>query len=182
MANFTFIDEKLNGLTRIIPQYFEDARGCFIKDFHKDIFEQHNIPTNFCEETEIVSPRNVIRGIHFQKTYPQGKLIRITQGEAYLAAVDLQPDSETFGKWKSVFLSAQNKNELWVPEGFGVGSMTLEEPTTIQIKYTYKYIEEYSAGIKWNDEALNIDWPNVSKYVISEKDDKLPAFREYIRK
>lgn len=81
MANFTFIDEKLNGLTRIIPQYFEDARGCFIKDFHKDIFEQHNIPTNFCEETEIVSPRNVIRGIHFQETYPQGKLIRITQGK-----------------------------------------------------------------------------------------------------
>lgn len=181
MKNFTFIDEKLNGLTRIIPLYFEDTRGCFIKDFQKEIFEQNKIPTSFCEETEIISPKNVIRGIHFQEKYPQGKLIRITQGSAYLVAVDLQQDSATFGKWKSFCLGAENKNELWVPEGFGVGSLTLEEPTVIQIKYTYKYLEEYSAGIKWDDEELKIDWPRGETRVVSEKDDKLPYFREYFK-
>ena len=167
----------------IKPRYFLDERGYFLKNFEKSVFQKQGLPVTFGEDLESLSCKGTLRGIHFQTEYPQGKLVRVSHGAVYEVAVDLRPESDTFGQWEGFLLSAENKNMLYLPEGFGSAFLALEDDTIFNYKCTDKYSPKYETGIMWNDPDLAIDWPieKVQKLVISERDKHHSSFAEYIK-
>lgn len=180
MQDFSFIKGKLSDVVLINPKFIEDIRGSFIKLYERRLFEKHNIQNCFWEENEINSLKGVLRGIHYQMKYPQGKLIRVINGSIYQVAVDLRKSSRTCGKWEAYLLSGQNRNMLYIPPGFGAANLVLEDNTIINVKCTSEYLEEYSRGISWNDHFLDITWPveQVDRVIISQKDLNWPQFKQ----
>lgn len=178
---FKFIDTEIEGLKLIEPHQFYDERGYFIKDFEKDVFEKNGLPTLFYENNESKSKKGTLRGLHFQIKHSQGKLIRVIKGSVYDVAVDLRPDSPTYGKWQGFYLSESNKNLLYIPENFAHGFLALEDDTIFSYKCTDKYTPEYDSGIIWNDSDIGVEWPldKVKEIIISNKDRVLQSFEEY---
>ncbi|WP_038197790.1 dTDP-4-dehydrorhamnose 3,5-epimerase [Xenorhabdus bovienii] len=155
------------------PRVFEDHRGFFFESFNHNIFEGIiGYPVNFVQDNYSKSTRAVLRGLHFQrKPYAQGKLVRCIVGEVFDVAVDIRKDSSTFGKWIGVCLSAENKRQLWIPEGFAHGFLVLSETAEFLYKTTNYYAPEYEDTIIWSDKNININWPKLDKpYILSVKD------------
>ena len=154
------------------PKVFGDARGFFLETFRTSWFEERNINANFVQDNHSSSARGVLRGLHYQIQNPQGKLVRVTAGEVYDVAVDLRKSSPTFGKSVGVYLSAENKNILWIPPGFAHGFLVLSEHAEFNYKCTEYYAPEHDRSLLWNDPALKIDWPlgDIVTPVLSAKD------------
>lgn len=155
----------------IEPQVFGDDRGFFFESFNHAKFEQAiGRRVQFVQDNHSKSGKNVLRGLHYQTQQPQGKLVRVTQGEVFDVAVDVRQGSPTYGKWVAEVLSAENKKQLWIPEGLAHGFLVLSESAEFLYKTTDYYAPEYEYCILWNDETLNVDWPLSSPPILSAKD------------
>ncbi len=155
----------------IEPQVFGDDRGFFFESFNHAKFEQAiGRRVQFVQDNHSKSGKNVLRGLHYQTQQPQGKLVRVTQGEVFDVAVDVRQGSPTYGKWVAEVLSAENKKQLWIPEGVAHGFLVLSESAEFLYKTTDYYAPEYEHCILWNDETLNVDWPLSSPPILSPKD------------
>ena len=154
------------------PTVFTDERGFFFESFnHKKFEEAVGYGVNFVQDNHSKSTKGVLRGLHYQlPPKAQGKLVRVTQGEVFDVAVDIRKNSPTFGKWVGEKLSAENKKQLWVPEGFAHGFLTLSETAEFLYKVTNYYSKEYERSIIWNDPNIGIDWTLQEQPQLSEKD------------
>ncbi len=157
----------------IEPQVFGDERGFFFESFNHAKFEQAiGRKVQFVQDNHSKSSKGVLRGLHYQAESPQGKLVRVTQGEVFDVAVDIRPGSKTYGKWIAEVLSAENKKQLWIPEGFAHGFLVLSETAEFLYKTTDYYAPKYERCIIWNDPALAINWPLLGAPNLSAKDSK----------
>ena len=155
----------------IEPQVFGDERGFFFESFNHARFEQAiGRKVQFVQDNHSKSSKGVLRGLHFQDPKPQGKLVRVTQGEVFDVAVDIRKDSKTFGQWVGEILSAENKHQLWIPEGLAHGFLVLSETAEFLYKTTDYYAPEHERCIIWNDPRLAIDWPLEGAPKLSSKD------------
>jgi len=155
----------------IEPQVFGDERGFFFESFNKQTFQQATgIEADFVQDNHSKSSKGVLRGLHYQIQNPQGKLVRVCSGEVFDVAVDLRKSSSTFGQWVGVTLSADNKRQLWIPQGFAHGFVVLSDTAEFLYKTTDYYAPEHERCIKWNDAELEIDWHYANEPVVSEKD------------
>ena len=164
------IRTKLKDCVIIEPKLFSDARGFFIETFQADRYANlANINLPFVQDNHSHSSKGVLRGLHFQKTKPQGKLVRVVHGEVYDVAVDLRHDSPTFGQWEAVILTEENKTQFWVPPGFAHGFLVLSDTADFEYKCTDYYDPSDEVSILWNDPDLNISWP-ITSPILSDKD------------
>lgn len=175
---FTIVQCPIAGLYEIQPKVFSDNRGYFLESWSQRDFAAAGIAYNFVQDNQSKSSKGVLRGLHFQKNYPQGKLVRVLSGEVFDVAVDIRKDSATYGKWYGVILSAERQNQFFISPGFAHGFLVLSDEAVFAYKCTDFYHPEDEGGIMWNDPSIGIDWPKVDvPYVFSEKDTKYPAFR-----
>lgn len=155
----------------IEPKIFGDDRGFFYESFNQQAFEKlTGVKANFVQDNHSKSAANVLRGLHYQISQPQGKLVRVTVGEVFDVVVDLRRQSSTFGQWEGVILSAENKRQLWVPPGFAHGFLVLKNDTEFLYKTTDYYAPEYERCVRWDDPTIGIDWPLSSEPNLSAKD------------
>ena len=175
---FEFQKTSIEGVYVITPKVYGDKRGYFFESYNKKDFLNAGININFVQDNESKSHRGVLRGLHFQKKYPQSKLVRVVKGEVFDVAVDLRKDSKTFGKYESVILSEENQKQFLIPKGFAHGFLVLSD----EAKFVYKcddfYHPEDEGGIIYNDPDININWPFLDNIELSEKDKKHPSFKE----
>lgn len=166
------VNTKLEGCVIITPDVFGDERGFFLETFQEARYADLagiNIP--FVQDNHSRSSKFVLRGLHFQKTKPQGKLVRVVKGEVYDVALDIRKGSPTFGNWEAVILSDKNKKQFWIPPGFAHGFLVLSDSADFEYKCT-DYYDPFDEGtILWNDSSLNITWPT-NKPILSDKDAK----------
>ena len=173
-----FIDTKIADVKIIEPQVFGDERGFFMETFRTSLFKQHCADRDFVQENHSKSSHGILRGLHFQTENTQGKLVRVTSGEVYDVAVDLRKSSPTFGESVGVVLSAENKRQLWVPEGFAHGFYVMSQEAEFVYKCTDIYNPTAEVSIKWDDPSLNIEWPlvNSKQPSLSAKDEQGLSF------
>ena len=160
---------KLDGVLVIKPETFEDTRGFFLESFNKDRYKEAGINFDFVQDNHSHSTRGVLRGLHYQKTKPQGKLVRVVRGEVFDVAVDIRNGSKTFGQWEAIMLSEDNKTQFWVPPGFAHGFVVLSETADFEYKCTDYYDSSDENSLLWNDPDLDIDWP-IKNPILSRKD------------
>ena len=162
---------KLRGCVIIEPRVFSDERGFFLETFQAERYEQEaGMDLPFVQDNHSRSARGVLRGLHFQKTKPQGKLVRVIRGEVYDVAVDIRKGSATFGEWEGVVLSEENKKQFWVPPGFAHGFVVLSDTADFEYKCTDYYDPSDEGCILWSDPDLDIPWP-IANPVLSIKDE-----------
>lgn len=172
------IKTRLDGCLIIEPKVFGDERGFFLESFNQQRYEQQTgITQLFVQDNHSRSAKGVLRGLHFQKTRPQGKLVRVVRGEVYDVAVDIRPQSPTFGQWEGVILSEENKRQFWVPPGFAHGFQVLSDFADFEYKCTDYYVPQDEGCLAWNDPQLAIDWP-IKTPLLSEKDAKAGTLAE----
>ena len=164
------------------PKVFGDSRGFFLESFNQKIFEEATgLKRCFVQDNHSKSSRGVLRGLHYQlPPMEQGKLVRVIQGEVFDVAVDIRKSSPTFGQWVGVHLSAENKRQLWIPEGFAHGFLTLSDTAESLYKTTNYYSPQHEEAIAWNDPDLNIQWPRVDSIILSAKDEKAKRFSDIL--
>ena len=175
------IKTDIEGLLVIEPRVFADERGYFFESFSARRFaELTGLDVQFVQDNESRSGRGVLRGLHFQKEpHAQAKLVRVVKGRAVDVAVDIRPESSTFGRHVAVELSGDNHRQLFIPKGFAHGYVALEEDTIFQYKCDDYYHPEVEGGIAWNDPAIGIEWPlPESELTLSEKDQKWPKLKD----
>ena len=180
------IETKIEGLLILEPRVFGDDRGWFMESFNQKVFEQilkeRNLPIpQFVQDNHSCSQKNTLRGLHFQKApYAQGKLVRVVQGKAWDVAVDIRPESKTYGQWVGVELSGENSKQFWIPEGFAHGFVALEDNTQFLYKTTNYYNKESEGAIIWNDPDLKIECliSDITKVLVSDKDKMAPKFNQ----
>ncbi|MEJ2793818.1 dTDP-4-dehydrorhamnose 3,5-epimerase [Iodobacter sp. LRB] len=166
------IDTEIADVKIIEPQVFGDERGFFYESFNHAKFEAAiDRKVEFVQDNHSRSAKGVLRGLHYQIQHPQGKLVRCTVGEVYDVAVDIRKSSLTFGKWVGVTLSAENKRQLWIPEGFAHGFVVVSDVAEFLYKTTDYWFPEFERSILWCDEYLNIEWPKVDNLQLSKKDE-----------
>ena len=172
----TFLDD----VKIIEPVLFEDDRGFFYESFNQNVFNNAlDLEVKFVQDNHSKSTKGVLRGLHYQqKPYEQDKLVRVVNGLVYDVAVDLRPYSKQFGKWVGVYLSEQNKKQLFIPKGFAHGFLVLSESAEFLYKTSEYYEPKSEISIKWNDPLLNINWPD-SEIIISEKDNSAISFTKF---
>ena len=180
-AEFSIQDLSMDGVKLITPFYVEDNRGYFLKSLEKDVFKEWGLSVEIYEDFESYSKKGVIRGLHFQTQNPQVKIVRAIKGTIHDVIVDLRSGSPTFGKYIDLILSEKNHQSLWVPRGFAHGFEVLSEDAIMSYKCIGKYSKGSDTGIKWNDEELKIKW-ETKEPIVSEKDDALMTFREFVDK
>ena len=170
----------IEGLYHIEPTNFPDARGYNFEAYNIRDFHVAGLDMDFVQINQSMSVKGVLRGLHFQKTYQQGKLVRVISGEVFDVAVDVRADSKTYGKWYSVILSADKKNMLYVPEGFAHGFLVLSDTAEFIYQLTDYYHPEDEGGIIWNDKTLGIKWPIIDgkEVILSKRDINLPPFTD----
>lgn len=180
MGNFNFIETKIKDLYIIEPKVFGDHRGYFMESYNAEHFKEAGLTMTFVQDNESKSSKGVLRGLHFQTRYTQGKLVRVTKGEVFDVAVDLRKGSPTYGQWEGVILSEENKKQFYVPEGFAHGFLVLSDEAVFNYKCTDFYHPEYDSGLLWNDEDVNIQWPldRVENLLLSEKDKNQKRLKE----
>ncbi len=173
-------DTKIPDVKLIEPKVFEDERGFFFESFNQNIFEDVIGRTvAFVQDNHSRSVKGVLRGLHYQLSpHGQGKLVRVVQGKVFDVAVDIRKSSTTFGQWVGEILSAENKKQLWIPEGFAHGFLTLSETAEFLYKTTDYFAKDYERSIFWKDDSLNITWPKQVKISVSDKDAKAVAFQD----
>ena len=179
MGKFVFIETDIKDLYIIEATVYQDDRGYFMESYNKYDFLKHGLCSDFVQTNESFSKKGVLRGLHYQYKYPQGKLVRVTQGEVFDVAVDLRKESDTYGKSYGVILSNENKRQFYIPEGFAHGFLVISDYAQFVYKCTNYYYREYEAGIIWNDSLIGIEWPlsKVDRILLSDKDKLLPSFR-----
>jgi dTDP-4-dehydrorhamnose 3,5-epimerase len=153
------------------PYVFVDERGFFFESYNQRVFEGTiGRPVNFVQDNHSRSAKNVLRGLHYQVQQAQGKLVRVVEGEVFDVAVDLRSSSNTFGKWVGAHLTAENKRQLWIPEGFAHGFVVLSDVAEVLYKSTEFYAPAHERCLAWNDPQVAIDWPVTGELFLSEKD------------
>ena len=172
------VKTKLLDCLIIKPKLFEDERGFFMETFQANRYlDLVNIRSSFVQDNHSHSSKNVLRGLHFQKNHPQGKLVRVVKGEVFDVAVDIREDSPTYGQWESIVLSEENKLQFWVPPGFAHRFLVLSETADFLYKCTSFYKPEDEGCIVWNDPDLNIEWP-INNPILSRKDSEGSFFKD----
>ncbi|MBS7009163.1 dTDP-4-dehydrorhamnose 3,5-epimerase [Anaerostipes sp.] len=174
MGKIKVTDCGIEGLCIIEPAVFPDERGYFMETYNQRDFEEAGLSMSFVQDNQSMSVKGVLRGLHFQKNYPQGKLVRVVRGRVFDVAVDLRKKSRTYGKWFGLELSAENKKQFYIPEGFAHGFLVLSEEAEFCYKCTDFYHPGDEGGIKWDDPEIGIEWPlqDGTELIISEKDQK----------
>lgn len=174
MGQFNFVNTEIEGLYVIEPKVFGDNRGYFMETYNYEDFKAAGLDMVFVQDNQSYSTKGVLRGLHFQKKHPQGKLVRVIKGEVFDVAVDLRGGSKTYGKWYGVTLTAENKKQFYIPEGFAHGFLVLSDQAEFVYKCTEFYHPEDEGGIKWNDKEIGVKWPieGIEEIQLSEKDKK----------
>ena len=171
------IETRLPGCLVIEPAVFGDERGYFYEGWNAERFAEHGLPTAFVQHNVSRSQKGVLRGLHYQWPKPQGKYVSVVEGEVWDVAVDIRRGSPTFGQSTAVVLSAENKKQLWIPEGFAHGFAVLSERAVFSYLCTEVYLKEVDAGVRWNDADIAVDWP-ISAPTLSAKDEAAPFLKE----
>jgi len=164
---------EIEGLCVIEPTVFRDARGYFVETYNYNDFKAEGLDMVFVQDNQSMSVKGVLRGLHYQKQFPQGKLVRCVRGTVFDVAVDLRTSSKTYGKWYGVELSAENKKQLLIPRGFGHGFVTLTDEVEFLYKADNYYAPEADGGIRWNAPEIGVDW-GVEEPILSQKDTTSP--------
>lgn len=165
------VTTKIPDLLILEPKVFGDERGFFFESYNQKTFEQlTGVKTQFVQDNHSKSAAHVLRGLHYQIEQAQGKLVRVSHGSVFDVAVDLRRESESFGQWVGVILSAENKRQMWIPAGFAHGFLTLEPDTEFLYKTTDYYAPQYERCLRWDDPMLAIDWPITVLPSLSAKD------------
>jgi dTDP-4-dehydrorhamnose 3,5-epimerase len=170
-------DTTIPEVKLLVPKVFRDQRGFFLETFNRKVFTELGLPSEFVQDNHSRSSNGVLRGLHYQVTKPQGKLVRVTRGRIFDVAADLRRGSPTFGQWVGVILDDTNLSALWIPPGFAHGFCALSNDVDVTYKCTEVYAPADERGIIWNDPTLKIDWP-VSQPVVSGKDSSFPKLAE----
>lgn len=172
MGQFKFTDTDIEGMFLVEPAVFEDNRGYFMETYNEADFKNAGYDLSFVQDNQSKSSKGVLRGLHFQINYPQGKLVRVIKGEVFDVGVDLREGSETYGEWFGAILSDENKKQLFIPEGFAHGFLVLSDEAEFVYKCTDFYNGDDEEGIKWDDPSIAIDWPldGIDEIILSEKD------------
>ena len=171
--------KTINGLFEIQPKVFGDSRGYFFEAYSEKDFFEAGLKMKFVQDNQSFSTKGILRGMHFQKHHPQGKLVRCVQGKVYDVAIDLRKDSPTFGQYYGVILDSELQNQFYIPEGFAHGFYVLSETAIFAYKCTDFYHPEDEGGLMWDDATIGIDWVSVApglSPLLSDKDTKHPAF------
>nr|WP_314463471.1 dTDP-4-dehydrorhamnose 3,5-epimerase [uncultured Clostridium sp.] len=171
---------EIEGLYVIEPTVFPDSRGYFVETYNQNDFKEAGLNMNFVQDNQSMSVKGVLRGLHFQKQFPQGKLVRAVRGTVFDVAVDLRASSKTYGKWFGVELSAENKKQFYIPEGFAHGFLVLSDEAEFAYKCTDFYHPGDEGGILWSDPEIGIEWPILEgmELTISDKDQKWNGIRD----
>ncbi|MDR1000984.1 MAG: dTDP-4-dehydrorhamnose 3,5-epimerase [Clostridiales bacterium] len=179
VGKFKFVSTGIEGLTIIEPPVFSDSRGYFMETFQREEFANAGLPTDFAQDNQSMSRKGVLRGLHFQKNNPQGKVVRVIAGAVYDVGVDLRAGSQTYGKYYGVVLSAENKLQFYVPEGFAHGFLVLSDTAEFTYKCTRLYDPADEGGVLWNDPDIAVAWQTGDlKILLSDKDANLPRLRD----
>ena len=178
MGKFTFTKTEIDGIYVIEPTAFGDHRGYFMETYNAQDFKAAGLDYTFVQDNQSSSRKGVLRGLHFQKTYPQAKLVRVLKGEVFDVAVDPRKDSATYGKWVGAYLSEENKKQFMIPRGFAHGFVVVSDYAEFAYKCDDFYHPEDEGGLMWNDPDIAIDWPDVGDVLLSEKDKKNPTLKE----
>lgn len=173
------IPTTLPGVVLIEPKVFGDARGFFLETFHAERYAQAGIPGPFVQDNHSHSAKGVLRGLHFQKQYPQGKLVYVTSGMVFDVAVDIRPHSPTLGKWVGMTLVAEQHQQFYIPPGFAHGFCVLSEQADFHYKCTDYYHPEDEGCIRWNDPEINIQWP-INNPILSAKDANAKYLKDFL--
>ena len=176
MNNFTFEKTFIEGIYIITPKVFGDSRGYFMETYKQSDFEEAGICCQFLQDNQSKSHKGVLRGLHFQKTHPQAKLVRVIKGEVYDVAVDLRKNSPTYGKYVGTTLSEENKKQFFIPRGFAHGFLVMSDEAEFVYKCDNLYHPEDEGGLIYNDKTVNIDWPTNFDLILSDKDKNFPDF------
>ena len=171
---------EIDGLCVIEPTVFKDERGYFVETYNYNDFKAEGLDMQFLQDNQSMSVRGVLRGLHYQKQYPQGKLVRVIRGEVFDVAVDLREHSKTFGKWFGVVLSAENKKQFYIPEGFAHGFLVLSDEAEFAYKCTDFYHPGDEGGLLWCDPQIGVEWPLQEgvELLLSEKDKNWKGLKE----
>ena len=181
MGKFHFSKTDINGVCIIEPTVYGDSRGYFMETYNDHEFREAGLGITFVQDNQSKSRRGVLRGLHFQKTHPQGKLVRVIHGAVFDVAVDLRKSSRTFGKWTGVILTEENKKQFFIPKGFAHGFLVLSDEAEFVYKCDEFYHPEDEGGLMWSDPAIGIQWPveEQMNILLSEKDKKNPPFGSF---
>ncbi len=180
MGKITVTPCDIEGLYVIEPTVFKDERGYFVETFNQNDMKEAGLDMVFVQDNQSMSTRGVLRGLHFQKQFPQGKLVRVVRGKVFDVAVDLRSDSKTYGKWFGVELSAENMKQFYIPEGFAHGFLVLSDEAEFCYKCTDFYHPGDEGGLAWNDPEIGVEWPLEEgvDLIISEKDQKWKGLKD----
>jgi len=178
MSNFTFNETRIKGVYIIDVKTYGDNRGYFMETYKESDFKEAGLDYNFVQDNQSSSRKGVLRGLHFQKTHPQAKLVRVLKGEVFDVAVDLRKNSPTYGQWVGVVLSEENKRQFMIPRGFAHGFVVMSDYAEFAYKCDDLYHPEDEGGIMWNDPAIGIEWPEVGELILSEKDKVHPSLAD----
>lgn len=178
IGNFKFIETSIKDVYIIEPKKYGDNRGYFMETYKEKDFKEAGLSYTFVQDNQSKSKAGVLRGLHFQKTFPQAKLVRCIEGEVFDVCVDLRKGSETYGKWEGVVLSAEKGNQFMIPRGFAHGFVVLSETATFCYKCDELYHPEDEGGIMYNDPDIAIDWHYEGQPLLSEKDKNHPTLKE----
>ena len=171
---------EIEGLCVVEPSVFGDDRGYFMETYNYNDFKAEGLDMVFVQDNQSMSVKGVLRGLHYQKQFPQGKLVRVVSGKVFDVAVDLRTGSETYGKWFGVELSGENKKMFYIPEGFAHGFVVLSDEAVFAYKCTDFYHPGDEGGILWSDPEIGVEWPidSDAKLIISEKDQKWGGLKD----
>ena len=180
MGKITVAPCDIEGLYIIEPTVFKDERGYFVETYNQNDMKEAGLDMVFVQDNQSMSTRGVLRGLHFQKQFPQGKLVRVVRGKVFDVAVDLRSDSKTYGKWFGVELSAENMKQFYIPEGFAHGFLVLSDEAEFCYKCTDFYHPGDEGGLAWNDPEIGVEWPLEEgvNLIISEKDQKWKGLKD----
>jgi dTDP-4-dehydrorhamnose 3,5-epimerase len=170
---------ELQGVLIIEPEVYSDNRGYFLETYNSNAFAAAGIREQFVQDNHSQSKKGVLRGLHYQKSKPQGKLVRVVLGEIFDVVVDLRPESSTYGKWSGFNLAAKGKKVIWIPKGFAHGFYTLSKTADVVYKVTEFYVPGDERVLRWDDPDLAINWPLDGEPILSEKDKAGHWFREF---
>lgn len=177
MGNFTFVETKIKGVYIIDVKTYGDHRGYFMETYKESDFMEAGLDYTFVQDNQSSSRKGVLRGLHFQETYPQAKLVRVLKGEVFDVAVDLRKNSETYGQWVGVLLSEENHRQFMIPRGFAHGFVVVSDHAEFAYKCDEFYHPEDEGGVLWNDPDVGIEWPEVGEIILSEKDRTLKQLK-----
>lgn len=172
------VKTPIEGVLLIKPHVFGDQRGYFVETWQKERYEAAGINLPFVQDNHSKSTKGILRGLHFQKQHPQGKLVMVSLGEVFDVAVDIRKGSPTFGKWFGAILNQENQNQLWIPPGMAHGFVVLSDVAHFHYKCTDFYHPGDEGSIRWNDPTIGIDWPYKKEPVLSAKDQIAPFFKD----